>query len=446
MSSLKEFFIQLLNPGGINSNKLTMSSEPRPVNQLVQPRVRNDPPQMGVETMQPPARGYSAQSQPSNGGGFLSGLQNLFGGGQTDDRNMTVNWLVQQGEDPGRAQIIASDPQALQSYLLDKTQRQKPIEINGRLVDPTTYQVLADFSDQPKDDYKIVGDRIVRVGPAGVSDVTPQNANSGKFRFSGSSVEAQALNGLMDSGTLTEAQAQDLAAGKTVTNPVDGSLVFLTPSGIFTKPADGGPAQPVQAPGATPAPAGTAAPSSAPVASTPPPSMAPAPQVAAPAAPEGPRSGIIPLTEGKPGKLATEAETRARALYTVAAPDLKRVEENFSALSSFYDQASGALAGVVGADNFLTSPQYQQASNALSNVAQTYMYVTSGASAPEAEVQRMVRSLTPRPGESAASVRDKLDRVKTMVTAIRQAGGNWSPPATGETNGVIDYQDWLKGN
>ncbi|TIO88309.1 MAG: hypothetical protein E5X92_29065, partial [Mesorhizobium sp.] len=59
-------------------------------------------------------------------------------------------------------------------------------------------------------------------------------ANAGQFRFTGSSVEAQALNGLMDvgpeKGGLTVEQAQQLAAGKTITGP-NGEMLFLTPQG-----------------------------------------------------------------------------------------------------------------------------------------------------------------------------------------------------------------------
>ena len=64
------------------------------------------------------------------------------------------------------------------------------------------------------------------------------------FRFSGSSVEAQSLNGLIESGQLTPGQAQQLGAGKTVTAP-DGSIMFMTPQGVFSQP--GG----AQAPGST---------------------------------------------------------------------------------------------------------------------------------------------------------------------------------------------------
>ena len=70
--------------------------------------------------------------------------------------NETVEWLKGKGMDEATARQLASQPTALSDYLKqminpDKT---KPLEINGKLVDPNTYQVIADFSTpkDPKDD------------------------------------------------------------------------------------------------------------------------------------------------------------------------------------------------------------------------------------------------------------------------------------------------------
>ncbi|WP_234710623.1 hypothetical protein [Sinorhizobium arboris] len=65
------------------------------------------------------------------------------------------------------------------------------------------------------------------------------DAPEGAFRFSGNSVEAQALNGLIDSRQLTPEQAQQLAARKTISGP-NGELIFLTPQGVFGAPSQGG--------------------------------------------------------------------------------------------------------------------------------------------------------------------------------------------------------------
>lgn len=64
------------------------------------------------------------------------------------NKNKTVEWLRGKGMDEQNANLLAKNPQALSSYLQEmyKAQEpQKPIEVNGQLVDPTTYQVLGDF-------------------------------------------------------------------------------------------------------------------------------------------------------------------------------------------------------------------------------------------------------------------------------------------------------------
>lgn len=122
---------------------------------------------------------------------------------------------------------------------------------------------------------------------------------AGAFRFQGNSVEAQSLNGLMDSGALTPDQAQQLGAGKTVTDPATGSVLFMTPQGVFGQSAPGAPATPVTLQTAPAAPG-----SPSPAAAQPP--AAPTPTAAPPAASEG-RPGMIQITDPKAQK-PTEAQ------------------------------------------------------------------------------------------------------------------------------------------
>lgn len=61
--------------------------------------------------------------------------------------NQTVAWLQSKGVDKEQAWQIATNPAVLSEYLKDMLGPKKPIEVNGRLVDPNTYQVIADFSD-----------------------------------------------------------------------------------------------------------------------------------------------------------------------------------------------------------------------------------------------------------------------------------------------------------
>ncbi|OQP87577.1 hypothetical protein BTR14_03130 [Rhizobium rhizosphaerae] len=128
-----------------------------------------------------------------------------------------------------------------------------------------------------------------------------QGAPAGGFRYAGNSVEAQSLNGLMDSGTLTAAQAQQLGAGKTITGP-NGEIIFMTPQGVFSQPQQGGQPTPFAPPAAVPN--GSTAPGA------PSSSGMPSPADGATAAPTQP--GMIPLTGPKPQNTQISAEMGAR--------------------------------------------------------------------------------------------------------------------------------------
>lgn len=82
----------------------------------------------------------------------MGAAQAAKGKGGRQNVNETVEWLKGRGMDEATARQLASQPTALSDYLKqminpDKT---KPLEINGKLVDPNTYQVIADFSEGPK--------------------------------------------------------------------------------------------------------------------------------------------------------------------------------------------------------------------------------------------------------------------------------------------------------
>jgi hypothetical protein len=73
--------------------------------------------------------------------------------------------------------------------------------------------------------------------------------------FAGNNPDVQAFNYLVSTGRTTVEQAANVLGGKTVTNPADGSIVFMPASALAG--AGGPPAQP-QAPGAAAPPAGPA--------------------------------------------------------------------------------------------------------------------------------------------------------------------------------------------
>ncbi|RWH41202.1 MAG: hypothetical protein EOQ79_02200 [Mesorhizobium sp.] len=304
-------------------------------------------------------------------------------------------------------------------------EQNKPIEVGGVLVDPKTHQPV--HTGQQTDWEKLDERTLYNKRTGETRAVSIGGANAGQFRFTGSSVEAQALNGLMDAGPekggLTVEQAQQLAAGKTISGP-NGELLFLTPQGVFGQASAGGPAMPVTPPKGAPA--------------------APAPEAPASPAPTSPRAanpppsenaGILPLTGAKQ-KPPNEQQQRDNKLYSVVAPELQIVEKNFSALSNPSDQALSAIphGSDYGAE-YLKSPEYQRASNSLRTIIASYLYSVSGATAAPAEVDNQAAILTPKPGEAKASLDDKLARIRQMVDAIKTGGSGTLPAGNAGTGG-----------
>lgn len=167
--TLQEILASLLSPGGVQQNQLAMAGAPTQVGdhnnpallagQMAQfqqpqaPQAAPAPPQAPQGQPMPqsaPAAPPMAAPAPSGGGvgGFLS---NLLQGPQAAQKNQTIQWLKQQGMDDGQATMFASNKPVLQQYLLTRAQGKKPIEVNGRLVDPNDFHVLADFSDKSGD-------------------------------------------------------------------------------------------------------------------------------------------------------------------------------------------------------------------------------------------------------------------------------------------------------
>ncbi|RVA27097.1 hypothetical protein EN930_16025, partial [Mesorhizobium sp. M7A.F.Ca.CA.004.11.2.1] len=312
----------------------------------------------------------------------------------------------------------------------------KLIEVGGSLVDPKTHQAV--YTGQQTDWEKLDDGTLYnkRTGETKAVAASPGGGQANMFK--GNAVDAQALNWLVNNNKVTQEQAAQIAAGKTITGP-NGEMMFLTPSGIVAQMPGQAP-QPIAPPAAAPGPA------------SPPASPAPVQTPPAPIAPMSPRAanpvpnqnaGIVPLT-GPKSKPPNEQQQRDAKLYSVVAPELKIVEDNFSALSNLSDQALSAVphGSDYGAD-YLKSSDYQRASNSLKTIIASYLYSVSGATAAPAEVENQASILTPKPGEAKESVNDKLARVRAMVDAIRSSRGGGDAPA-GEPTGAGTTSNGLK--
>lgn len=163
----------------------------------------------------------------------------------------------------------------------------------------------------------------------------------------------------------------------------------------------------------------------------------------APAPPSPTSPGIsvgqpIPGTAPKPNeqdqrlaRLSTAIETDANTLFGSGANG----KGLFDALSDPLSQIAATSIGGAQPGFALSSADYQQAANAISNIAQTYLYAMSGAAAPAAEVDRIVQSVTPRFGESPESVKAKKQRLLDYIRAIRSRADGGVPAPTLPTNG-----------
>jgi|GEM_PF-5937678 len=144
--------------------------------------------------------------------------------------------------------------------------------------------------------------------------------------------------------------------------------------------------------------------------------------------PGGPQDPAV-KTKGAAAK-PTDAQVRATSLLQVVTPDALLLigdgtSKNpgiYSALGNGGDQAMNGV-DVFGAKPLagLTSQDYQRASNAVTNIAQSYLYAISGQAAPEGEVRKIVDSITPKPFENPQAVADKKQRLGVYVQAIKNA-------------------------
>lgn len=309
--------------------------------------------------------------------------QQAMQGSQLDQerkaKNMTVDWLVKQkGLSEEDAQAAVVNPVILSSYLSPKKNWAKLDD--NTLFDAATGETM---------------------------DAGGSGAGGGMF--TGSSVDAQAFNYGIENGMWTREQAADMATGKTVTNPADGSMYFLSGRDLIRQAPDGTqtPAVPQGASG----------------------DLGPLPQPSGLESSQDAQVQVDPmqgtrLTPGKPPAKPGEREARNAQLYSVAAPELEIMEKTFPALSELGNQAAGALP----LNDFITSAPYQQAKASLRTIVATYLYSTSGATANPGEVETQVDVLMPRPGEKQPSLDDKMNRIRTMVDSIRLGSGPAAPP------------------
>ncbi len=295
-----------------------------------------------------------------------------------------------------------------------KFEQGKPTEVGGRLIGPDGKVIYeAPGKWQKLDDGSLFNES------TGEFKVAPKPEGQSGFRFKGSSVEAQALNGLIDSGTLTENQAQQLGAGKTVSGP-NGEIIFMTPQGVFSGNPQAGTAKPLVAPaqpaeqpyvdlfgngGGTPTPA-----PAAPVQPGPAPQAAEAPQ----------RQGMIPLTAPK----VTIDESKAAGFAD-------RMNEAEAIIQKYGAAGAGVKDQFVSdndyipnvAENWMLSSDFQNFGQARRNFINAQLRRESGAVIGPEEFTNARKQYFPEPGDNDEVLKQKAQNRQTAIQAmIRDAG------------------------
>lgn len=260
-------------------------------------------------------------------------------------------------------------------------------------------------------------------------------AGNGQFRFDGKSVEAQALNGLMDAGTLTPAQAQQLGAGKTITGP-NGEIIFMTPQGVFGQSTDGT-VSPVSAP-QPPTPPHAAGGvdifgGEAPVPPSPPTPPVPPQAPQQPPATPAQRQGMIQLTE--PKVTVDESKAGGFAQRMVDANDLLDTYGN--AGLSPWSQAVTDNAYIPDVmENYLVNENFQKYSQARRNFINAQLRRESGAVISPEEFENANKQYFPMPGDTPEVVKQKAQGRKTAVEAMTRDAG----PTFKNKGGGADYK------
>lgn len=374
-------------------------------------------------------------SAPASGGnglsGLFTGLQSLFNP-QAAARNQTADWLQRQGMDAGTATLVAGNKPLLNQYLASRMQGNKPLEVNGKLVDPKTYKVLADFSNPSHrqtttingklidtDTGKVIGDfgsqREIRNDANGVPRYTDtgeavypsdQSASAGTQFFSGRGVEAQGLNYLIDKGVLTKEQAANVAAGKSVTGP-NGEIIFMTPQGIFQKPAQDGSAVPA-----------------------------------------GPQGSNIPVTGPKYSE-----DMRKAGGFAMRADAADKIISNPAIGAAGTSLKEHGLSNIPYFGNYLVSGDYQQSEQAQRNFVNAVLRRESGAAISASEFENARKQYFPQPGDGPDVLKQKAENRKLAVESLRQSAnpvpsfnGSSTPDAPSPQTSAHSAQGDLTGD
>jgi hypothetical protein len=124
------------------------------------------------------------------------------------------------------------------------------------------------------------------------------------------------------------------------------------------------------------------------------------------------------------GSKTTEGDRRASALYAQIAEQEPALMKGFDALAAPENYVGSNLPG--GAS--IMTPEAQVAADAITNVVANWLYLTSGATATDAEIERQTAMVTPGPFDSKERIAAKKARLRTIITTMRSRAGVQDAP------------------
>lgn len=360
----------------------------------------------------PPAPPQAPAQSPIMNEALLRAISSPY---MTDGQRSVVQMLIQQQMQQQQQAREEQQWRARQDY---QTQQQRADPAYQLEQDYKREQLNALRNKTAKNWQKLDDNTLFNPDTGETMPVGAPASAGGKFRFEGKSVEAQALNGLMEAGQITEGQAQQLGAGKTITGP-NGEIIFMTPQGVFGKSADGT-VSPMSAPQPQ-APAGGVdifggAPLS-PAAPSPP---------TPPQAPE--RTGMLPLTAPK----VTVDESKAGGFADRMTQSGKLIDTYGNAGLNAFDQSitnSPYVPGFIA--NSLVGDDFQKYDQARRDFINAQLRRESGAVISPDEFDNANRQYFPQPGDKPEVLEQKRKSRETVINAmIRDAGPTYKAPST----------------
>ncbi|ANL02703.1 hypothetical protein [Rhizobium phage RHEph18] len=412
-----------VDPKVVNVGRAPMQGPPRPAPELPPPTtIANAPAVAAQPSVAPPAPAAPPQQVAQN-------TQQPFAGVDPRLLQALSNPFLNPGQRAAIQMLIQQQERQVEQQQEEQTWRaREDYKMNSQKADPA-YQLDQDYKRAQLEALKNKTGKtnLINAGEGNIYDPDTQTwikapsaqGQSGEgFRFGGNSVEAQALNGLIESKQLTVDQAQQLAAGKTISGP-NGELLFLTPQGIFKQDGQSPtqPAQPQQS-----GPVDLFGDGGQPV-------TAAAPQgQQAPAQPQNDQ--IIPLTAPKaPSNEQLNAAGFADRMHSAGGLLDKYEQQGLNATDQFLT-GSPFIPGFIG--NSIvgkTNPDYQLFDQARRDFINAQLRRESGAVIGPDEFNNANKQYFPQPGDSKAVIEQKREARRLAIESMaRSAGPNYKRP------------------